>query len=168
MRNLEAKFRIHDLVPARRAAEAIGFAMRAVLVQRDTFFRVAAGRLKLREEADGAALIRYARTHQGALEASDYDIVPVADPGPLRTMLTAALGVLAEVRKERWLLMRRNLRLHLDRIEGLGTFGEIEAVAATGEPLDLYRTEVVEVLAALGIDPATLLRESYFELARDG
>jgi adenylate cyclase, class 2 len=167
MHNLEAKFRVDDAALARRRAEAVGFSMRATLEQRDTFFRVTHGKLKLREEADSAALIGYGRVRQGALEVSDYEIVPVANPGPLRAMLAAALGVLAEVRKQRTLLLRRNVRLHLDQVDGLGAFGEIEAVIATGETPELYRSEVAELLAALEISPDRLIRKSYFELIDD-
>ena len=168
MRNLEAKFRIGDAVVARARAEAIGFSLRATLVQRDTFFAVAHGKLKLREEVDSAALIHYRRVHQDLLEVSDYEIVPVADPGPLHTMLAGALGVLAEIRKVRTLLMRRNVRLHLDRVEGLGCFGEIEAVMAVGEPPAVYRAEVDGILAALEIVPDNLIGKSYFELVHRG
>lgn len=168
MRNLEAKFRVDDSVLAQRRAEALGFSTRAVLDQRDTFFRVAQGKLKLRQEAAGAALIRYGRTTDGALEVSDYEIVTVANPDPLRALLGAALGVLAEVRKQRTLLLRRNVRLHLDRVEGLGCFGEIEAVIAADEAPALYRAEVGDLLAALHIDSHALMRKSYFELLNGG
>jgi predicted adenylyl cyclase CyaB len=167
MRNLEAKFRVDDAALARRRAEALGFSMRATLDQRDTFFCVSHGKLKLREETDSAALIRYGRVRQGALEVSDYEIVQIANPGPLRAMLTAALGVLAEVRKQRTLLSRRNVRLHLDRVDGLGAFGEIEAVIAAGETPQLYASEIAELLATLEIGPNNLIRESYFELMGD-
>jgi adenylate cyclase, class 2 len=167
MRNLEAKFPIDDLALARRRAETIGFSMRTSLNQRDTFFVIAQGKLKLREEAEGAMLIHYGRAGEGGLEVSDYEIVPVANPAPLREMLTAALGVLAEVRKQRTLLMRRNVRLHLDRVDSLGSFGEIEAVIAAGETSALYQMEVAELLSALEIDADKLIRKSYFELMSD-
>ncbi len=166
MRNLEAKFHINDSAAARRAAEAIGFAWRANLIQCDTFFAVAHGKLKLREEAGVGALIHYARSAQGGLELSDYSIAPVADPAAIRTLLGAALGVLAEVRKTRTLLTRRNVRLHLDRVAGLGDFGEIEAVVAAGEDPGAYRAEVGEILTALGVAAGQLIGVSYFELAR--
>jgi predicted adenylyl cyclase CyaB len=168
MRNLEAKFRIVDVRQARARAEAIGFALRASLVQRDTFFAVAQGKLKMREEVAGAALIYYRRVHEGTLEVSDYEIVPVADPAPLHAMLTGALGVIAEIRKMRTLLMRRNVRLHLDRVDSLGSFGEIEAVVAGNETPEIYRAEVDGILAALEITPGDLISESYFELIRRG
>jgi predicted adenylyl cyclase CyaB len=83
-------------------------------------------------------------------------------------MLTSALGVIAEIRKMRTLLMRRNLRLHLDRVESLGSFGEIEAVVAGDETPEIYRAEVDGILAALEIRPGDLISESYFELIRRG
>ena len=168
MRNLEAKFRIVDVRQARAQAEAIGFALRATLVQRDTFFAVAQGKLKMREEVAGAALIHYRRIHEGALEVSNYEIVSVPAPAPLHAMLTSALGVIAEIRKMRTLLMRRNLRLHLDRVDSLGSFGEIEAVVAGDETPEIYRAEVDGILAALEIRPGDLISESYFELIRRG
>ncbi|HEY1852135.1 MAG TPA: class IV adenylate cyclase [Candidatus Binataceae bacterium] len=168
MRNLEAKFRVGDAALARARAEEIGFSLRGTLNQRDTFFVVANGKLKLREEADGAALIHYRREHREELEVSAYEIVPVAEPEALRSMLAEALGVIAEVRKVRTLLMRRNVRLHLDRVEGLGSFGEIEAVVAEDEAPEVYRAEVDAILATLEIAPEDLISQSYFELLSGG
>jgi predicted adenylyl cyclase CyaB len=164
MRNLEAKFRLRDLALARRRAEAIGFELRAILIQRDTFFRVEHGKLKLREEAGATTLIHYRRDQLAGLDLSDYQIVPVANPEPMRTMLANALGVLAEVRKERTLMMRGNIRLHLDRVEGLGEFGEIEAVLDENDSAESSRPAVDAILAALEV--SELIGVSYFELMR--
>jgi adenylate cyclase class IV len=89
-------------------------------------------------------------------------------------MLTLALGVTAEVRKLRTLLVRRNVRLHLDRVDTLGGFGEIEAVladaveAATDGGVGAARAEVAELLGALGVRPDELIEASYFELMARG
>lgn len=95
MINLEAKFRLPDLERAAALAEAIGYARRATLTQRDTFFRVAQGKLKLREENGDARLISYGRTQSGPLMLSNYEIEPVANGPRMRRMLTEALGTLA-------------------------------------------------------------------------
>jgi adenylate cyclase class 2 len=166
MRNLEAKFHLADLDCARRAAEALGYSERGVLVQRDTFFRVASGKLKLREEPAGAWLIHYGRDQTGGLQLSNYQIVAVPDAAAIRTILAAALGVIAEVRKRRTLLRRDHVRLHLDRVEGLGEFGEIEAVIAPGDDPERSRGAVDELLRALGVASGDLIEQSYFELAR--
>ncbi len=165
MRNLEAKFRLADLATARAAARALGYADAASFAQRDTFFAAAHGKLKLREQPPKAWLIHYARgAGDGALMLSRYEIVVVAEPGRTRTMLAAALGVLAEVRKHRTLLTRRNVRLHLDRVDGLGSFGEIEAVLDDKASIETARAEIDELLSTLGIGAADLIDVSYFEL----
>lgn len=170
MRNLEAKFRLGDLDAARAAALALGYTAKASFIQRDTFFVVAHGKLKLREQPPEAWLIHYERDRESGLMLSRYDIVPVADSTRTREMLARALGVLAEVRKHRTLLARRNVRFHLDRVETLGGFGEIEAVLAEGGESDTgdgprsTRAVVDELLCALGVAAGELIEVSYFEM----
>ena len=164
MKNLEAKFRLADLARAESSAIAIGYTRRAVLNQRDTFFRVANGKLKLREEDDRAVLIFYRRGNSRQLMLSEYEIAPIADPVTTRQMLDAALGTLSVVEKVRTLLIRDNVRLHLDRVASLGEFGELEAVIPAGDDPERSRGAVDETLAALAIAPADLIDISYFEM----
>lgn len=164
MKNLEAKFRLDDLARAESRALAKGYARGAILNQRDTFFRVANGKLKMREEERGAVLIFYRRGNRQQLMLSEYELVPVADPATTRQILDGALGTLAVVEKTRILLTRDNLRLHLDRVASLGQFGEIEAVIAEADDPERSRAAVDETLAALGIVPADLIDVSYFEM----
>jgi len=163
-RNLEAKFRLDNLALAEERARKAGYERRAILHQRDTFFVVPNGKLKLREENDPAKLIFYRRKESGPLRLSSYDIVVVAEPAATREMLSAALGVLAVVTKERTLFKRGNIRLHLDRVEGLGDFGEIEAVIASGDDPERSRAAVDELLTTLEVDSRGLIDVSYFEL----
>ena len=164
MRNLEAKFRLADLDDAAHRASGLGYEQRSVLDQRDTFFRVPNGKLKLREEGHRAVLIFYSRDDSGPLKLSSYDIVAVSHPQETREMLAEAIGTLATVVKKRILMKHENIRFHLDRVEGLGAFGEIEAVIPDGEDPEQSRAAVDELLAALEIGPADLIDVSYFEL----
>ena len=166
MKNLEAKFRLLNHADAEARAAALGYLRRATLNQRDTFFRVANGKLKLREENGGAVLIFYRRRNgeSGPLMISDYEIVPVADPARMLQVLEDALGAIAVVEKVRTLMTRDNLRLHVDRVANLGEFGEIEAVIADGDDPERSRGAVDETLAALGVAPANLIGVSYFEM----
>jgi len=164
LKNLEAKFRLDDLALAEERARKIGYTRRMILNQRDTFFVVPNGKLKLREENGPAKLIFYAREESGPLKLSSYDLVTVAEPEATRAMLSAALGVLAVVTKERILLKRDNIRLHLDRVAELGTFGEIEAVIAAGDDPENSRAAVNELLRTLEVEPRGLIDVSYFEL----
>jgi len=164
LKNLEAKFRLIDLVEAEQRAAAIGYTRRAILEQRDTFFRVANGKLKLREETGRAVLIFYHRIESGPLMLSNYEIVQVAEPARTLRMLEDALGTIAVVEKVRTLMMRDNVRLHLDKVARLGLFGEIEAVIADGDDPERSRGAVDEIVAALGVTAADLIVVSYFEM----
>jgi predicted adenylyl cyclase CyaB len=164
MKNLEAKFRLVDHAKAEVRAAAIGYSRRAILNQRDTFFRVPNGKLKLREENGTAVLIFYRRVENGTLMLSNYEIVPLAEPARTLRMLTDALGTIAVVEKVRTLMMRENVRLHLDRVANLGDFGEIEAVIADGDDPERSRAAVDEILAALGVAQPDLIEVSYFEM----
>jgi adenylate cyclase class 2 len=166
MQNLEAKFKLNDLERAQRQAEAIGYRYTASLEQRDTFFRVGHGKLKLREEQSGARLIFYGREDSGELKVSNYEIVPIPEPEKFRTMMTQALGTISTVKKTRILMMRDHIRLHLDRVEGLGEFGEIEAVLSEEATLERSRPAVDLLLTALGIRPDNLIAISYFEMMK--
>lgn len=164
MRNLEAKFKLDDLERARKQAEAITYQFKAMLVQRDTFFRVTEGKLKLREEESGAWMIFYGREDSRDLKLSSYEIVSVAEPAKTREMLTQALGAIATVKKTRILMMRDHVRLHLDRVNGLGEFGEIEAVLGEHGDPERSRPAVDELLRVLNINRDNLIAESYFEM----
>jgi adenylate cyclase class 2 len=164
MRNLEAKFRLADLAGARTRAEAIGFVYTATLIQRDTFFAVPHGKLKLREEADGAVLIHYLRENARGFELSNYAIARLTEAATTRAMLASALGVITEVRKRRTLLLRDNIRFHLDEVEQLGEFGEIEIVLAAEDEATASDAALRAILGALEVRTADLIGVSYFEL----
>ncbi len=139
-----------------------------MLHQRDTFFKTAEGKLKLREQPDGAWLIHYARRESAALMLSTYEIAAVAEPAKMRAMLGAAFGVIAKVSKRRMLMIRDNVRLHLDVVADLGTFGEIEAVISGGDSPECSRDAVNETLLALKIAKSDLIDISYFEMLTRG
>lgn len=164
MKNLEAKFPLTNHAEAEARASDLGYTRRAVLHQRDTFFRVANGKLKLREENGTAVLIYYHRDESGPLMLSNYEIVKVADPPRTLRILATALGPIAVVEKVRTLMMRDNVRFHLDQVTRLGDYGEIEAVIADGDDPERSRSAVNEILAALNVGQSDLIEMSYFEM----
>jgi homotetrameric cytidine deaminase len=128
-RNLEIKARDPDPARSLERALALGAEDRGEIVQRDTYFARATGRLKLREQTPGdAELIQYRRADAGGPRASHYRIVPTPDAEALKAALDAALGTLVVVEKRRRLLLADHVRIHLDEVEGLGSFVELEAV----------------------------------------
>ncbi len=128
-RNIEFKARLTDFGEARRIAGAMATDVVGLELQTDTYFHVARGRLKLREiDGRGAWLIGYERANATAARGSDYRLIEIADGAGIKATLAAALGVLTIVRKEREIFLFRNVRIHLDRVAGLGEFLEFEAV----------------------------------------
>ncbi len=164
--NVELKARDRD--PARSLARCleIGAEDRGLLRQRDTYLAVPDGRLKLREEDGGAPhLIAYRRTDEARARESEYSIAAVADPSALRSTLASVLGVRAEVRKRRRLFLLGQVRIHLDEVDGLGRFIELEGVAAAGSDLSGERAAVERLRSALEIAERDLVGVGYLELA---
>jgi homotetrameric cytidine deaminase len=140
----------------------LGAEDRGVLVQRDTYFRTPSGRLKLREERDaGATLVQYDRPDAVEARVSRYRLVAVPDADGLREALDAALGTLVIVEKQRHLLLWKGVRIHLDEVDGLGSFVELEGVAEPGSDLSAERRRVDALGEALGIVPERIVAESY-------
>jgi predicted adenylyl cyclase CyaB len=165
-RNVELKARCVDLDAAREGARRLGAEFGAALEQCDTYFVVARGRLKLREtgQRGGGELIHYQRGDDPAARGSDYLLARVEDAAALRAALSAALGVRGQVRKRRELWLWRRVRIHLDRVDGLGTFVEFEAVMDEGEPDEAGHAKLAELRAVLGIGDADLIGASYSDL----
>ena len=133
--NVELKARDPD--PAATAARciALGAANMGVLDQRDTYFAARTGRLKLREERGGdagAQLIAYRRRDAAEPEQSAYVLAAASEPDALREALDGALGTSVVVAKRRRLFLWEHVRIHLDEVERLGTFIELEALVGPG------------------------------------
>jgi homotetrameric cytidine deaminase len=166
-RNVELK--ALDPEPARSLdrALALGAEDRGVIVQRDTYFRVGSGRLKLREEQPGEAhLIAYERPDAAEVRVSAYRVVPVPDAAALLEALEETAGVDVVVAKRRRLLLWESVRIHLDEVEGLGSFVELEAVAEPGSDLTRERRQIEQLREALRIRDDALREGSYSDAAR--
>jgi homotetrameric cytidine deaminase len=159
-RNIELKALDPDPARSLAVCRELGAEDRGVLRQRDTYFRARSGRLKLREE-DGAppVLIQYDRPDAAAARESRYRLTRVEDPDELRASLDSALGTLVVVDKERHLLLWDGVRIHLDTVQGLGSFVELEGVAPPESDLAPEREKVAHLRARLGIDE--ILTDSY-------
>jgi homotetrameric cytidine deaminase len=167
-RNVELKAR--DPEPERTLAAALahGAADQGVLEQRDTYFAAREGRLKLREERGRPAqLIAYARADEAAARTSAYHLVDVPDPAVAAAALEAALGVTVVVAKRRRLLLWEGVRIHLDEVDGLGSWVELEAVAAPGSDLRAEHETVARLRNVLGIADAHVVARGYAAMLLD-
>ena len=169
MRNIEVKTRVPDWERLGRELARAGARDDGVETQQDIFYACRSGRLKLRlSSRSGAMLIHYVRADAARVRASDYDLAPVVDGDALRRVLDAGLERLGVVRKTRHLYWIDNVRVHLDEVEGLGRFLELEAIVDQAHPEASCRRHTEELLQAFGIRPADHLRHAYGDLLRGG
>jgi len=168
-RNVEIKARVTDWDALVERVAAIGGDGPTLIQQDDTFFNCSAGRLKLRTFADGRGeLIFYRRANAPGPKESQYVRSPTDSPHTLREALTQAYGVAGRVRKQRTLFMIGRTRVHLDRVEGLGDFVELEVVLADGELAEAGIDEAHDLMHKLRIEPAQLIDTAYVTLALRG
>jgi predicted adenylyl cyclase CyaB len=162
-RNFELKAPVADLEAARAIAASLGATDSGTLSQRDTYFSVPQGRLKLREVPGRAAeLIFYERPEDAAQRWSEYRISSVDDPAALRAVLAAALGERGVVVKQRQVFLWNGCRIHLDEVENLGTFVELEVVSKGDPANDQERMRALMV--AFGLHDKDTIRASYADL----
>jgi adenylate cyclase class IV len=164
-RNVEVKARIDSVEALLPIARALADGAAQHIEQDDTFFPCTHGRLKLRDFGDGTGeLIHYERPDAEGPKLSDYVRVPTADPAALREALARAHGVLGRVRKSRVLLLAGATRIHLDRVEGLGDFLELEVVLDPAQPAAEGEAIAERLLARLGIAAAQRVAGAYLDL----
>ena len=164
-RNVEIKARLRDPARTHALAQAISDREPVVFSQRDVFFPCEAGRLKLRHlgPAQGQ-LIFYRRADSTGPKTSTYEIAETDSPAELETVLSTAHGVRAVVSKTRTLLMAGRTRIHLDRVEGLGDFLELEVVLEEGEDDAAGAAEADALMQRLGVAPDDLVSGAYVDL----
>lgn len=166
-RNVEIKARVSDLAAVEARAREIATAPPVDLVQDDTFFASAKGRLKLREFGDGRGeLIYYLRPDDTGPKVSDFLISPTSAPEALRESLSRAVGVVGRVRKRRRLYLMDRTRIHLDEVEGLGSFVELEVMLRDDESPGGGEAVAREVMTRLGIAEEQLVQGAYVDLLR--
>ena len=164
-RNIEIKARVPSLDALLPRVRALASRGPELIAQDDTFFACADGRLKLRVFApDHGELIAYRRADACGPKASDYLITPVADPESLRATLSRALGVCGRVVKLRTLFLVGRTRVHLDRVDGLGEFLELEVVLNDGEDETRGVAKAHALLQRLQVDASQLVAGAYVDL----
>ncbi|MBA2395557.1 MAG: CYTH domain-containing protein [Ktedonobacteraceae bacterium] len=193
MRNLELKVRCPDeatleIVEERARQNKATYIH--TLQQRDTYFNVPSGRLKLREwsvkedarrvpsrvedynrvqEAyengtSGALLIAYTRPNEESSRISDYLISPISDPKTFLPLLTTTLGTWMIIEKTRVLYRYGRTRIHLDRVIEIGSFVELESEFAGASSNEGVTAEHEEVKKFLQLDVFPTIAYSYSDL----
>ena len=165
LRNIEIKAHIESIEALAPKAAALAAEGPIQMTQDDTFFRCDSGRLKLRAlSATEGQLIFYRRAKQRGPKESFYVIAPATSLQSLREALSLAYGQVGRVVKKRTLYVVGRTRVHLDRVEGLGDFLELEIVLEENECIAVVVEEAQALMAKLGVEPSQLLEGAYIDL----
>jgi predicted adenylyl cyclase CyaB len=163
--NIEIKARVAELEALRQDVQELADRPVELLQQEDVFFHIKKGRLKLRVEGGGTGqLIYYNRPDEDGPKVSNYQIYPTAAPLQLRALLAACLGERGVIKKTRWLYWVGHTRIHLDDVEGLGSFLELEVVLQDGQSLAEGQAVARDLCAVLGINASDLVGGAYIDL----
>jgi len=161
--NFEFKAHLHDEAHVRAALKRLRARFLGTDRQVDTYFKVPAGRLKIREGRIENSLIHYHRTNTGRARRSNVELMLLPRRNSVRAILSGALGVLAVVDKRREIYFVGNVKIHLDRVRGLGTFVEVEAMTRTGD-IKKVRAQAVKFQKLFNISPQDIVPQSYSDL----
>ncbi len=165
MQNFEIKAKLKDRANVEHRLRALGAKCLWTLRQMDTFFNVPRGWLKLRE-ADGRPpeLIAYERsTEVAGPRSSFYEVMALKDLEGWKRLLGRVLPVDRIVKKERTLWIYQHTRVHLDRVEQLGEFLELETVVEGISDREAH-LETQRLLETLGIERSDLIAVPYKDL----
>ena len=164
-RNIEIKARVDDINKHIALAEKLADKSMQLLQQEDIFFNCENGRLKLRKFPDlPAQLIFYKRANQAGPKLCDYSITTISDPDSLQHALEQAFGIKAVVKKTRKLFITGRTRIHLDSVENLGDFVELEVVLVDDESFYKAEHEAHHLMSKLKIDENKLIEAAYVDL----
>ena len=164
-RNVEVKARIESVDALKPAAARIADDGPVEIAQDDTFFQCRSGRLKLRTfSSDSGELIYYRRADQLGPKESFYLRSQTSTPAILRESLSLAYGEAGRVRKLRTLFIVGRTRIHLDVVETLGHFLELEVVLGADESIEEGIAEANRVMELLGVQRSQLIEGAYVDL----
>jgi adenylate cyclase class IV len=167
-RNVEIKARVDDWQALTLAAEKAAGGGAEKIEQRDIFYKTPKGRLKMRFFNDGKGELNFSeRPDSPGAQACDYHIHATDHPATLHGVLASSPGIAGEVVKTRYLYMLGQTRLHLDQVENLGNFMELEVVLQEDQSEEDGRRIAEEIYQhTLGLDPSARVAGAYFDLLK--
>ncbi|TAM53055.1 MAG: CYTH domain-containing protein [Paraburkholderia sp.] len=168
-RNIELKARARAFEELRERAASLADDAPLIFRQQDFFYDVPRGRLKLRQFDDGtpSELIFYQRDDKDGPKASYYTRSPVTNPEAMHALLATALTTRGIVTKERQVYLVGRTRIHLDRVDGLGDFVELEVVLQPEDDEASGTAEAHAVFAKLGVPQSDLVARAYVDLLNE-
>jgi len=165
--NIEIKAKCHDPGKLRGMLKSQNPDFKGTDHQIDTYFNVLHGRLKLREGKIENSLIHYDREDKKGPKKAKVTLFEVKPESSIKELLTNALGILTVVDKKREIYFIKNVKFHIDEVDGLGTFVEIEAIDKEGNiGQEKLQEQCKRYMKLLGIKEEDLISTSYSDMLR--
>lgn len=166
--NIEIKARVDDFGTLRQRVSSLSDSEPKKIRQEDTFFQSPKGRLKLREfSPTHGELIYYERDDSPDPKRSNYFRSVTTEPRPLKSALSASLGVRGVVAKNRTMYHIGQTRIHIDEVDGLGSFVEIEVVLSSGDSTERGVAIANNLMKHLEIGEQDLIDCAYIDLIEE-
>ncbi|MFC1785747.1 class IV adenylate cyclase [Candidatus Neomarinimicrobiota bacterium] len=164
LKNVEIKARITDYDKVKRLVENLCHNPIYTEQQEDTFFNSSKGRLKLRESDGESAIIYYDRPNSYEPKQSDIAISLTENPDSLKSVLSKSNGIRGIIKKKRILYKYGQTRIHLDDVEGLGNFIELEVVLEPNQTSKDGKTIAYNLMNKFDIQKTDLIDIAYIDI----
>ena len=163
--NIEIKAIAKNFSKQQKIAESIAGKPPEVLKQEDFYFNIPKGRLKLRVlSIKKGQLIYYERPDEPGPKVSSYQIYETNTPNKLIEVLDSSYGIRNIVRKTRHLYVYKRTRIHMDYVDNLGEFIELEVIMGRNDNHSNGKEEARSLIKKLEIDDEDLINSSYIDL----
>jgi predicted adenylyl cyclase CyaB len=164
-KNFEIKVKLSDPNKTRKLLQLLCKDMspiRQKQAQKDIYYKVNKGRLKLRIiNGKTGNLIHYFRSNESRKRVSHYTIAETNTPAELNSTLSSLHGILIKVKKVREITIINNVRIHIDKVIGLGNYLEIEIIFNS---IKEVRKRMDDLIDALELDRKKFINVSYSDL----
>ncbi len=165
MNNVEIKAKCAQPEKIRNLLEQRNAEFKGTDYQVDTYFNCRTGRLKLRQGNIENYLIHYQRENKQGPKDSLVTLFKTTPETNMKQVLEKALGILVEVKKQREIYFIGNVKFHIDEVEQLGNFVEIEAINDSGQiSRERLLAQCREYMKLFGIEAGDLIDCSYSDL----
>lgn len=163
-KNLEIKIKLEKASHINSIRNSLNMYSRSVEKQIDIYYKVKKGRLKLRiiNDKEGS-LILYNRAETKGKRISHYIISKTKDFLELDFILSRQFEILVRVIKKREIFISENIRVHLDKVSGLGNFLEIEIIYGK---LINAKKQMKELITLLNLDEKKFIKNSYSDMLK--
>ena len=159
--NLELKVKLNSFKRVNKLLKKLDAGFTKTLNQKDVYYKISGGLLKLRIENGEQSIIKYLRDEKGKDRFSNYDYLKFSY-GNAENFLKEILKIEAVVQKKRLLYMYDNTRIHLDTVKGLGYFLELETLVINGKNDAKKRFAFIK--EALELNELAEIKKSYRDL----